>query len=150
MTTVIAKARLDEPVTDDNRAKAIQQARDSAKSRLMATSVEYLPKTESLLIHLGDDSGFLLPLKNYPELAVLSGSERAKLVLGLGGSALCLEDRDLHVSIAGLVSASAPLMAFAASMVGARNGAQASPAKAMASRTNGAKGGRPRKLALEG
>ena len=70
-----------------------------------------------------------------------------QMAVGFGGSALCLEERDLHVSIAGLVSASLPLMEMATALVAARNGRRNSEVKAKTSRENGLKGGRPRKLA---
>ena len=81
-----------------------------------------------LLIGFADQSAVWLPVKNYPDL-----------------SALCLEARDLHVSIAGLVSASQPLMDLAATVIAVRNGSRRTEAKAQASRENGRKGGRPRK-----
>jgi hypothetical protein len=67
--------------------------------------------------------------------------------VGLAGSALCLDERDLHISIAGLVFASMPLMEMAATVIASRNGQRSSLAKARASRENGAKGGRPRQAA---
>ncbi|HJR31590.1 MAG TPA: hypothetical protein VJ889_22980, partial [Pseudomonas sp.] len=60
--------------------------------------------------------------------------------------ALFHEDKDLQVSIAGLISASKPLMDMAASVIASRNGRQSSAAKAEAARANGKKGGRPRKV----
>jgi hypothetical protein len=68
------------------------------------------------------------------------------LAIGHGGTALCLDARDLHVSIAGLVSASQPLMDLAARVIAVRNGSRRTEAKAQASRENGRKGGRPRKV----
>jgi hypothetical protein len=87
-----------------------------------------------------------LPIKNYPELASLQDSELNALELGFGGSAICLEARDLHISIAGLVSASQPLMEMAATLIAARNGSKTSDAKARTARQNGKSGGRPRIL----
>lgn len=49
------------------------------------------------------------------------------------------------MSIAGMISASKPLMDMAASVIASRNGRQSSAAKAEAARANGRKGGRPRK-----
>ena len=46
--------------------------------------------------------------------------------------------------IAGMVSASQPLMDMAASLIAARNGGKSSSVKADAARANGQKGGRPR------
>lgn len=98
-----------------------------------------------LLIGFADQSAVLLPVKNYPELSALGVAELEGLAIGYGGTALCLEARDLHVSIAGLVSASQPLMDLAATVIAVRNGSRRTEAKAQASRENGRKGGRPRK-----
>lgn len=69
----------------------------------------------------------------------------AGLKVGFSGTALCHEGKDLQVSIAGMISASKPLMDMAASVIASRNGRQSSAAKAEAARANGRKGGRPRK-----
>jgi hypothetical protein len=69
------------------------------------------------------------------------------LQLGVGGTAICLDERDLHISIVGLVAASDSLLALATAVTASRNGSRSSAAKAKASRENGSKGGRPRKLA---
>lgn len=82
---------------------------------------------------------------NYPELSALGVAELEGLAIGYGGTALCLEARDLHVSIAWLVSASQPLMELAATVIAVRNGSRRTEAKAQASRENERKGGRPRK-----
>ena len=108
-------------------AKATARGRQRRHPGLHALSVAYLP------------------VKNYPELSALGVAELEGLAIGHGGTALCLEARDLHVSIAGLVSASQPLMDLAATVIAVRNGSRRTEAKAQASRENGRKGGRPRK-----
>ncbi len=70
-----------------------------------------------LLVGFADQSAVCLPVKNYPEFADLTEGDLNGLELGFGGSALCSEVRDLHVSIAGLVSASEPLMDMAATLI---------------------------------
>jgi len=150
MKTVKAQERFDEPVTATVLEQAIERGRNRRGKGLHATAVQYLPKLESLLIGFVDFSAVALPVKNYPELAQLSRAELDHMALGFGGSALCLDERDLHVSIAGLVSASKPLMEMAATVIAARNGSRSSAAKTQASRENGQKGGRPRKLAATG
>ena len=103
-----------------------------------------MPQLQSLLFGFADHSAVALPVRNYPELAALDEAELQALTLGFDGSALCLKARDLHISIAGLVSASQPLMDMAATLIAARNGRATSPAKTAAARSNGRKGGRPR------
>jgi Protein of unknown function (DUF2442) len=145
MSTVVAKHQFDEPITDDVLRRAIERGQQRQRPSLRASEVRYVADSQTLAIGFADQTAVVLPIKNYPELARLSPSELSRLALGFAGSALCLEDQDLHVSIAGLVSASAPLMEMATTVVASRNGSRSSTAKSTASRENGQKGGRPRK-----
>ena len=147
MTTIKASARFDEPVTQDVLVQAIERGRKRASVGVRATAVQYVPQLGSLLFSFLDHSAVALPVSNYPELADLNESDLQALSLGFGGSAVCLKARDLHMSIASLVSASQPLMDMAASLVAVRNGRKSSITKSAAARENGRKGGRP-KLAL--
>lgn len=150
MKTLKAHDRFDEPVTTAVLEQAIERGRKRRAPGLHATVVQYLPARKSLLIGFADQSAVTLPVKNYPELANLSVTDLNHLAVGFGGSALCLDKRDLHVSIAGLVSASESLMEMAATVIAARNGSRSSVVKSQTSRENGQKGGRPRKLAAAG
>ena len=102
-----------------------------------------------MAIGFSDQTALLLPVANYPELRELSVSELGQMELGFGGKAICLEHRDLHMSISGMISASESLMGVASSLIAARNGRRVSAAKATASKANGSKGGRPRKKVAE-
>jgi hypothetical protein len=144
MTSVKAKSHFDEVVTQEVLNQSIERGSRRAGMGVHATSVQYVSFLESLLIGFADQSAVCLPIKNYPEFASLTEAELKGLELGFGGSALCSEARDLHVSIAGLVSASQPLMDMAATLTAARNGGKSSHVKAQAARTNGKNGGRPR------
>lgn len=144
MKTIKAKVQADNPVTESSLDKAIERGELRRKNSLQATAVTYLPPC--LAVSFEDGSGVLLPVANYPEFDDFEGEELASLTVGYAGTALCHEGKDLHVSIAGLISASKPLMAMAASVVASRNGRQSSAAKSEAARANGRKGGRPRKV----
>lgn len=144
MKTIKAKVQADNPVTESSLDKAIERGESRRKNSLQATAVTYLPPC--LAVSFEDGSGVLLPVANYPEFDDFEGEELASLTVGYAGTALCHEGKDLHVSIAGLISASKPLMAMAASVVASRNGRQSSAAKSEAARVNGKKGGRPRKV----
>jgi Protein of unknown function (DUF2442) len=113
MTRVKVQNGFDEPVTQVVLSQAIERGRTRGGQGVHATTVKYLPILKSLLISFADHSAVALPVRNYPELAALSAADLGKLTLGLGGSALCLDARDLHVSIAGMVAASKPLMDMA-------------------------------------
>ena len=144
MTTASANNHFDEVVTPEVLTQAMKRGRLRASAGVHATGVQYVPLLKSLLISFVDHSAVALPIQNYPELAALNEAELNALELGFAGSALCLQSRDLQVSIVGLVLASQPLMELAASLVASRNGRQSSLAKAEAARINGQKGGRPR------
>jgi len=150
MKTVKAREYNDEPVTEDVRERAVVEGRKRRSMTLHAKGVRYLPEFEALAVSFADKAAVLLPVKKYTELARLSLAELGRIEIGFGGSALCLNERDLHVSIAGLVSASKPLMELASTVIAARNGSRSSEAKALAARANGQKGGRPRKLVSAG
>ncbi|KPC49944.1 DUF2442 domain-containing protein [Amantichitinum ursilacus] len=142
---VRAKDGPDEVVTAEVLARAIERGRRRQATQLHATSVRYVSALQALLIGFADDSAVALPVRNYPEFAALDATEFDQLEICLEGAGLALESRDLHVSIAGLIAASEPLLKMAASVVAARNGSRSSEAKATASRINGQKGGRPRR-----
>ncbi|MOA44968.1 hypothetical protein D3C78_1673150 [compost metagenome] len=98
------------------------------------------------MIGFEDGSAVLLPLEHYPEFGDFVAADFEDLRVGFAGTALCHEGKDLHLSIAGMIQASKPLMDLAASVIASRNGRQSSLAKAQAARANGRKGGRPRKV----
>ena len=110
MTMIKAQSRFDEVVTQEVLEQAIERGSKRARGGVHATSVRYVAILESLLIGFADQSAVSLPIKNYPELASLTPTELNALELCFGGSALSLEARDLHLSIAGLVSASGCLL----------------------------------------
>ncbi|KOY00478.1 DUF2442 domain-containing protein [Pseudomonas nunensis] len=144
MKTISAKLQVDRPVTEEVLGEAIERGRLRHKSALQATTVTF--QDGCLTIRFEDGAGVLLPVKLFPEFDGFETEDFAALTVGFSGTALCNEEKDLHVSIAGLISASKPLMNMAASVISSRNGRQSSAAKAEAARANGKKGGRPRKV----
>lgn len=146
MKPIKAREHADEVITREVLTEAINQGRKRSQYSLHATTLEYLSTLKALAIGFSDKTAVLLPVDNYAELRDLPPEDLELIELGFAGSALCLEHKDLHVSIAGLISASDSLMAMAASIIAARNGRRSSVAKANASKANGLKGGRPRKV----
>lgn len=143
MTTIKAKERVDVPVTPAERVRAIKRGRSRGPG-FHATGVHYLPTNKLLFIELADGAGVGLSPERFPELASLSQAQLKRLTLGFAGSALCLEERDLQVSIAGLLAASVELVRVATFVAAAHHGSRSTSAKADAARANGSKGGRPR------
>jgi hypothetical protein len=144
MKTLKAKDQVDRPVTEARLDRAIERGKSRPGCGLQATAVTY--QAPCLAVSFEDGSGILLPVKNYPEFDGFEIEDFAGLEVGFTGAALCHEGKDLQISIAGMISASEPLMAMAASVIASRNGRQSSAAKSEAARLNGKKGGRPRKV----
>ena len=143
MKTIEAGILADRPVSEAVLDEAVRRGQVRHKSGLQATAVTFLEPC--LAVSFIDGSGVLLPVEHYPEFDSFEDEDFADLKVGFSGTALCHEGKDLHVSIAGMISASKPLMDMAASVIASRNGRQSSAAKAEAARANGRKGGRPRK-----
>lgn len=144
MKTIKAKLQVDRPVTEDVLDEAIERGQLRHKSGIQATGVTF--QDTRLTVSFEDGTGVVLPVKLFPEFDAFEAEDFVGLTVGFSGTALCHEEKDLHVSIAGLISASKPLMNMAASVISSRNGRQSSAAKAEAARANGKKGGRPRKV----
>ena len=145
MKTIKAQELDDQPVTQRVLNQAIDQGRKRNAPNIQPTTLRFLSELNALAIGFSDQTALLLPVANYPELRELSVKELEQIELGFGGKAVCLEHRDLHISISGMISASESLMGVASSLIASRNGRRISAAKATASKTNGLKGGRPRK-----
>lgn len=143
MKTIEASTLADRPVTDALLGVAIRRGQARPKGGFQATAVSFVDSC--LVVSFVDGSGVLLPVQHYPEFDGFEVEDFSELKVGFSGTALCHEGKDLHVSIAGMISASKPLMDMAASVIASRNGRQSSAAKAEAARANGRKGGRPRK-----
>ena len=149
MKTIKAREHDDQPVTQRVLNQAIDQGRKRNASNIQATTLRFMGDLNAVAVGFSDQTALLLPVANYPELRELSVQELGQIELGFGGKAICLEHRDLHISISGMLSASESLMAVASSLIATRNGRRVSAAKATASKTNGLKGGRPRKKVAE-
>ncbi len=122
MKTIKAKPPIDNPVTEDRLEEAIKRGKLCRNSGLQATAVAFLDPC--LAVSFEDGSGVLLPVRNYPEFDGFEVENFAGIEVGYIGTALCHEGKDLQVSIAGMISASEPLMAMAASVIASRNGRQ--------------------------
>ncbi len=148
MTITKVSSRFDEPVTHEGLDRAIAKGRRGAgvSAGFNATAVHYVPAFGVLLFSLSDQSAVALPVSDYPELAALNDKELKALSLGFGGSVLCSDKHGLHISLAGMVAASQPLMDMAATLVATHNGQKSSAAKAAAARENGRQGGRPKSV----
>ena len=122
------------------RARERQARRDG----LRATAVRYQRSTARLVIDLTNGVQFALPVSLVAPVRARSIAQRCAVTLDASGAALRWAAADIDLSVAGLIlSLIGP--AEQASQLARIAGRVSTPAKAVAARANGAKGGRPRK-----
>ena len=116
-----------------------------------AVTAQYDAVTATVTIRLANGCAFLFPVNRFPELATGTPEQLATVQVDLDGEALVWNEPNFCVSVPGLIMAAVGNWdRWAADQArrkdNARKGGQSkAPARAEASRTNGRKGGRPRK-----
>jgi len=135
-------------ITDAEYAAAIAIGRGQAEAEIRARAVRYVPERDSIEIITNRDAGFLIPRAWIGALQEIPTDDLAKLEVWPDGSAIELGDRDIHISVHGLLTAVLPAMLptkLVAAIFASRGGKTTSDAKRTSSRANGRKGGRPPK-----
>ena len=115
--------------------------------------VRYVPDRDAIEIVTTRNAGFLIPRAWIGALQDVPKEDLAKLEIWPDGSAIELEDRDIHISVHGLMTAILPAMLpprAVAAIFASRGGKASSEAKRSSAQANGRKGGRPRKTAKTG
>lgn len=131
-------------INDDILAKAIERGK-SRQDSVRALSIEVVKDpVKSIILFFEGNNQLSLPLEDLPEFKGLSDSQLKHLEIGMFGSAICLEEKDLHVSIMGLLLSNPWWINLARKMTASVNGSITSHKKTASSRSNGAKGGRPK------
>ena len=126
-------------------AARARSAREWKEGR-RATSARYDRPTGRIVMELSNGYLYGFPVTSIPELAKASAKQLAAVEVSPGGSGLHWEELDADLSVAGLLL-SALGRGEKLTELARIAGRAKSPAKAAASRANGAKGGRPRKVA---
>jgi hypothetical protein len=137
-------------ITDAEYAAALVAGRMEAETELRAQSVRYVADRDAVEIVTTLNAGFLVPRQWIGALQEVPTEDLAKLEVWPDGSAIALEERDIHISVHGLMTSILPAMLppRAVAAIFARSGGRAtSDAKRNSARINGRKGGRPRKTA---
>ena len=111
-----------------------------------ARAVHYDRVTGRIVVELSSGVLFAFPVASVPALRRAAPIELAHVTLNASGSVLSWQALDVDVSVAGLLLAAVD-PAERVRHFAALAGRATSPAKAAAARENGAKGGRPRKVA---
>ena len=134
-------------ITETEYAVALAAGRLEGEGEFRAQAVRYVPDRDTIEIVTTRNAGFLVPRQWIGELQDVSAKDLGKLEIWPDGSAIEIEDRDIHLSVHGLMTAILPAMlpprAVAASFA-SRGGRATSEAKRSTAQANGRKGGRPR------
>jgi hypothetical protein len=115
-----------------------------------ARSVRYLADRDVLEIETNRDGGFLIPRKWIGALQDVPAEALARLEVWPDGSAIELDERDIHINVDALLADVLPALLSDSTLatIFARRGGQAtSDAKRTSAQANDCKGGRPRKTA---
>ena len=126
-------------------AARARSARDWKEGR-RATSARYDRSTGRIVMELSNDYLYGFPVASIPELAMATSRQLAAVEVSPGGFGLHWEELDADLEVAGLLM-SALGRTEKLTELARIAGRSKSPAKAAAARANGAKGGRPRKVA---
>ena len=112
--------------------------------------MRYVPDRDAIEVLTTRHAGFLIPRAWIGALQDVPVEELANLEVWPDGSAIELENRDIHISVDGLLTAVLPAMlpmGAVAAVFASRGGQATSDAKRSSAQENGRKGGRPRKAA---
>lgn len=130
----IANSRID---------SALARGASARQQEPRATRARYDRRTERIVVNLANGCAFAFPPALAQGLADASDEALAQVEVIGDGYGLRWEGADVDLSVPGLLAGLFGTRSHMARLAGQRT----SPAKAIASRANGAKGGRPRKQA---
>lgn len=129
--------------SDAELAAASLRGDEERARRPIPAAVRFDPASERVILEFTNGASFLFPARALQGLADATPAQLAEVEL-LGETGLHWESLDADFSIAGLMNG---IFGTKSYMDAQRRGGQSrSPAKIAASRANGAKGGRPRKV----
>ena len=146
--TEIAKRmrRLTDTEIRAQHREATARGKAAWKAGRCATAVHYDRATRRVVMDLSNGATYAFPVSAVRALDGMTDGQlsRVEVMPPTGGSGLRWDAEDIDLSVPGLLLAAiGPTLGMR--VLGQKGGRTKSPAKAAASRTNGARGGRPRK-----
>jgi hypothetical protein len=130
-------------LTDAQIDAALERGRTARLQEPRATAARYDRRSGRVIVELANGCTFAFPPHLAQGLEAASDEQLSQVEILGAGSGLHWEAFDADLSIPGLLAGLFGTKAYMAQQAGRAR----SPAKAAAARTNGAKGGRPRRSA---
>ena len=130
---------------DEMNRKAELAYEEYIKDKPVATRYVFDPKERLISIRATDGSRIDFPVWKIKELQTASNSEIKKGYITKAGDAIHWDNLDAHYTVAGLAANIFGTKEWMREL-GRQGGQKTSIAKATAARTNGQRGGRPRKI----
>ncbi len=127
---------------------AIASEKADRAAGLRAVSARYDKRTERVVLELSNGLALAFPASMVYGLEQATHAQRADLELDPAGAGVIWDALDSDISVPGLISSTFGRR-DAAKVLGKAGGSSKSDAKSAAARTNGVKGGRPRKTSKE-
>jgi len=140
-TWTINNNDLDDQIKQAKRAGVV-----ALENEPRASAARYSPSRRQVIVELTNGCSFIFPVDKAQGLAGASNKDLADVKVLGQGFGLHWEKLDVDLSIPALVVGLFGSKAWMQELA-RRGGASTSPAKAAAARSNGAKGGRPRRTA---
>ena len=135
-------------VTNAQYSRALAAGQAEAEAEFRAQAVRYVPEWDAIEIVTTRNTGFLIPRQWIDALREASAKDLKKLEVWPDGSAIEIEQRDINISVHGLLVALLPTILpsrVITAIFASRGGQTTSEAKRQSARKNGRKGGRPPK-----
>lgn len=95
-------------VSDTEYAAALEMS--DSENEFRAQAVRYVPERDAIEVLTHRNAGLLIPRQWIGALQDVSAEDLRKLAVWPDGSALEIEDRDIHISVHGLLSATLPVI----------------------------------------
>lgn len=134
--------------TEEEILAAIERGRVAAETEPRAASAFYDAQTERVVIELTNGCMFAFPAEYGQGLRGATAEQLSRVEVLPGGSAILWDEIDAGLAVAPLLAGVFGSKAWMREL-GRQGGRVQSEAKARASRENGKKGGRPRKVRQE-
>jgi hypothetical protein len=135
-------------LTDAQFRAANARGREMMKTEPRATAARYDAASDRIILELVNGCSYIFPAVNVQDFQDIARDTRMNEIIVEGdGFNLNWPQLDIDLYVPAVVSGIFGTKAWMEKALARRAGQAKSPAKAAASRANGAKGGRPRKVA---